>query len=262
MAISDPKGLAHAWTQQYARIAREIGAILPPEGGLLVEIGSGRGQLTIPLAKRATRYRIIALDRFAGPYSGNKTQLVSAISGSRMKSRVRAVVGDYIAWLKSQPDAKYDAIISSEFLPEIDPRGMRVFFAECFRVLKIGGVTIHSFLSPQARNMRQKRLIEADSGPRWTKTPPLEWFSPSRKLVLDYLKLAGFVRTRPVRLKSGLVIRSDAARELLKDWEVRQTYWRLHREVLETEGLEIPDWLIIGGVKGSHRVQHSGKADS
>ncbi len=96
MAILDPKGLAHAWTQQYARIAREIGAILPPEGGLLVEIGSGKGQLTIPLAKRATRYRIFALDRFAGPYSGNKTQLVSAISGSRMKSRVRAVVGDYI----------------------------------------------------------------------------------------------------------------------------------------------------------------------
>jgi cyclopropane fatty-acyl-phospholipid synthase-like methyltransferase len=262
MAISDPRDLASAWSQQYARVAREIGALLPPNGGLLVEVGSGKGQLTIPLAKRATRYQIVALDRFKGPYSGDETRLLSAIARSRMKGRIRVVVGDYDNWLKKQAESTFDVIISSEFLPEIDSKRMRDFFAECYRILKTGGLTIHSFLSGQPRNIRQERLIEADTDPRWTKTPPLEWFSPSRKLVLDYLKLAGFVTTRPVRLKSGLVIRSDAARELLKDWDVRQTYWRSHREILETEGLEIPDWLIICGVKGSRRVQHSGKADS
>ncbi len=224
--------------------------MLHKERGVLVEIGCGKGQLTIPLAGRVPEYEIIALDRFVGPYQENQTELFSAIAGDRMKPRIRAVVRDYDAWLKGQLDSKYDAIISSEFLPEIDSKGMRVLFAECFRVLKIGGVTIHAFLSPQPRNMRQKRLIEADADPRWTKTPPLEWFSPPRKLVLDYLKLAGFVKTRWIRLKSGLVIRSDAARALLKDWDVRQDYWKVHREALERDGLEIPDWLIISGVKG------------
>ncbi len=262
MAISDPRDLARAWGQQYARVAREIGALLPAKGGLLVEIGSGKGQLTIPLAKRATGYQIVALDRFRGPYSGDETRLLSAIARSGMKSRVKVVASDYHSWLMKQPESTYDAIISSEFLPEIDSKRMRDFFAECYRILKTGRLTIHSFLSGQPRNIRQKRLIEADADPRWTETPPLEWFSPTRKLVLDSLKLAGFVRTRLVRLKSGLVIRSDAARELLKDWDVRQTYWRSHREILETEGLEVPDWLIIGGVKDSRRVQHSGKADS
>ncbi len=262
MAISDSRDLAGAWSQQYARVAREIGANLPSGGGLLIEVGSGRGQLTIPLAKRASRYQIIALDRFRGPYSGDEARLHSAIARSRMKSRIRVVVGDHSKWLKKQTESTYEAIISSEFLPEIDSKLMRVFFAECYRVLKTGGLTVHSFLSGQPRNIRQKRLIEADADPEWTKTPPLEWFSPSRKLVLDYLKQAGFVRTRPVRLKSGLMIRSYAARQLLKDWDVRQTYWRSHREILETEGLEIPDWLIVSGVKGSRRVQLSKEGNS
>ena len=262
MAISDPKDLAIAWSQQYARVAREVGAILSPNGGLLVEIGCGEGQLTIPLAERATRYQIIALDRFKGPYSGDETRLLSAIARSSMKSRIKVVAADYHNWLKKQPESTYDAIISSEFLPEIDSKRTRDFCAECYRILKTGGLTIHSFLSGQPQNIRQKRLIEADAEAEWTKTPPIEWFSPTRKLVLDYLKLAGFVRTRTVRSKSGLVIRSDAAKELLKDWDVRETYWRSHRETLVTEGLEIPDWLIIVGVKGSRRAQLSGKDSS
>jgi hypothetical protein len=64
-------------------------------------------------------------------------------------------------------------------------------------------------------------------------------------LVLEYLKLAGFKKPRMVRVRSGLVIRSKAAKELLKDWDIRQSYWKSHREALEKEGLEIPDWLII-----------------
>jgi len=248
--ISDPKELESAWSQEYAILAEQFTRMLRKKRGVLVEIGCGTGQLTIPLAKRVSMYQIIALDRFTGPYSGNKAELFSAIVRNRMKPRIRAVVRDCYAWLKGQPDSKYDAIISSEFLPEIDSEGMRLFFAECFRVLNIGGETIHSFLSHEPRTRRQRRLIEADADPRWTKTPPTEWFSPPRKLVLDYLKLAGFRKLRQVRLKSGLVIRSDAARALLKDWDVRQDYWKFHREALEGDGLEIPDWLIISGVKG------------
>ena len=128
---------------------------------------------------------------------------------------------------------------------------MRGFFVESYRVLKAGGTTIHSFLSSKPRNARQRRLIEADSDPRWTKTPPAEWFSPPPRQVLEYLKLAGFKKLRMVRLRSGLVICSAAARELLKNWDIRQSYWETHRGVLEKEGLEIPNWLIICASKFS-----------
>jgi cyclopropane fatty-acyl-phospholipid synthase-like methyltransferase len=217
--------------------------------GVLVEIGCGQGQLTIPLAEKVPHLQIIGVDKFKGPYSRSQTELLSALAGRGKKIGVKVVVSDYHSWLASQPDSKYDAIISSEFLPEIDSKSMREFFVDCHRVLKPGGRTIHSFLSPEPQNAMQRRLIEADSDPRWTKTPPAEWFSPTPKLVLRYLRLAGFKKLRMIRMRSGLVIRSTAARKLLKDWDVRESYWRSNKGALEREGLEIPDWIIMGASK-------------
>ena len=209
----------------------------------------GEGQLTLPLANLVPQCRIIALDRFKGPYSGNQTNLLSAIERNRLNARVKVVVNDWNAWLTGQPASNYDGVISSEFLPEITSRRMQQFFGQCHRVVKSGGFTVHSFLSPIPRNARQKRLIEADSNPKWTSTPPLEWFSPSQEIVVDYLRSAGFKRLHQTRLKSGLVIRSRAAGQLLKEWGVRRSYWKLHSGILEREGLEIPDWIIVGGMK-------------
>ncbi len=223
--------------------------MLPKQRGVLVEIGCGKGQLTIPLAERLSRCQIIGVDRFRGSYSQAQTELLATLASLGKNLAIKVIVSDYQAWLSNQQNSKYDAIISSEFLPEIDSRSMRGFFVESYRVLKAGGTTIHSFLSPRPRNARQGRLIEADSDPRWTKTPPAEWFSPPARRVLEYLRLAGFKRPMRARLRSGLVIRSTAAREVLKDWDVRQSYWKSHRKELEKEGLEIPDWIIIGAAK-------------
>ena len=223
--------------------------MLPSREGVLVEVGSGQGQLTIPFANIVPRYKIIALDRFKGAYSGNQARLLSAIARNRLKTRIRVVASDYKAWLAAQPDSLYDGVISSEFLPEITSKRMVHFFDQCHRVTKPGGITVHSFMSPQPENARQKRLIDADSNPKWTKTPPLEWFSPSQGIVVDYLRSAGFRRLRQVRFKSGLVVRSKAARQLLKDWETRRSYWKLHSATLERDGLENPDWIIVGGIK-------------
>jgi len=223
--------------------------MLAKKRGVLVEIGCGKGQLTIPLAKRLPRCQIIGLDRFRGSYSSAQTELLSNLASLGKNLAIKVIVSDYQAWLSNQQNSKYDAIISSEFLPEIDSKSMGPLFVESYRVLKVGGTTIHSFLCPKPRNARQRRLIEADSDPRWTKTPPAEWFSPPPRRVLEYLKLAGFKRPRSIRLRSGVVIRSSAARKLLKDWDVRQSYWKFHREALEKEGLEIPDWLIVGAAK-------------
>jgi cyclopropane fatty-acyl-phospholipid synthase-like methyltransferase len=247
--ISDPDKLSEAWRQQYSRLAKQFAAKLPKTTGLLVEIGCGEGQLTIPLAKELPRLQIIGVDQYTGPYSGDRKVFDSNLLGLPIGSRIKVAVSDYRSWLSSQPNAEFDAIISSEFLPEIDSKRTRRFFGECYRVLRQGGITVHSFLSAQPRNAKQRRLLEADSNPKWTKTPPLEWFSPSNRLVVDYLKLAGFRHIRKMTSRSGLVIRSEAARQLLKDWDVRRSYWLSHKKELEEEGLEIPDWIIVQGTK-------------
>jgi len=223
--------------------------MVPKKAGVLVEVGSGEGQFTVPFANVVPQYKIIALDRFKGAYSGNQARFLSTIAKNRLKTRIKVVASDYNAWLAAQPDSIYDGVISSEFLPEITSKPMVRFFDQCHRVTKPGGITVHSFLSPEPANARQKRLIDADSNPKWTKTPPLEWFSPSQVIVLDYLRSAGFRRLQQIRLKSGLVIRSKAARQLLKDWDIRRSYWKLHIGTLEKHGFEIPDWIIVGGIK-------------
>ncbi len=251
ITISDPREFNSAWSQQYTAVAKKIASMLPKKAGVLVEVGSGEGQLTVSFANLVPKYKIVALDRFKGPYSGNQAGLLSAIAKNRLKARVKVVVSDYNAWLTAQQNSEYDGVISSEFLPEITSKRMKHFFAQCHRITKFGGFTVHSFLSSEPRKPRQKRLIDADSNPIWTKTPPLEWFSPSRDIVADYLRSAGFRRLRQIRLKSGLVIRSKAARQLLKDWDIRRSYWKLYSRTLEVDGLEIPDWIIVGGIKQS-----------
>ncbi len=242
----DPGQLDLAWSQQYSRLSQKFSRILP-KNGILAEIGYGRGQLTIPLSETVPRLRIVGVDNFRGSYSETQAELLSALAGRSRK--VKVVLSDYQTWFESQPVSKYDALVSSEFLPELDSESMRRFFGDCYRVIKRGGKTIHSFLSPAPRNARQRRLIEADSDPRWTKTPPAEWFSPNPKLVSEQLVLAGFKRPHITRLKNGLIIRSIAARELLRDWDIRQSYWKSHQRVLEKEGLEAPDWIMIDAIK-------------
>ena len=248
--IVDPRLLETAWNRQYLRLSQHFSRLLPKQG-IVAEIGCGRGQLTIPLAIRRPKGKIIGVDRFKGPYSNSHKMISYALSGRSRKLGIRLAVSDYRSWLEGQPDSRFDAIISSEFLPEIDAKSMRNFFVDCYRVLKPRGKTVHSFLSSKPHNASQRRLIEADSDPRWTKTPPAEWFSPNPRRVLEYLKLAGFERPSIKQLKSGLIIRSNAARQLLRDWDIRQAYWLSHQTALEKEGFEVPDWMIIGAVKPS-----------
>jgi cyclopropane fatty-acyl-phospholipid synthase-like methyltransferase len=182
-------------------------------------------------------------------YSKNYHALARDLVKTRLKSRVHIVATDYMKWFTTQNDNAYDAVISSEFIPEIDADDTHLFIQECHRVLKRGGVTLHSFLSPTPRNFRQKLLITADSNPLWTNTRPREWFSPKPQLVVRELRKSGFHRTRKYTLRARLIMRADAAKSWLKNAEVKARFYEKHRKRLREEGLEVPDWVIVSGVK-------------
>ena len=124
ITVCDPLGLHSALSQQYSEVAKSIAQMIPNRVGVLVEVGSGEGQLTVPLANLVPRCKIIAMDRFKGAYSGNRTRLLSEIARNRLRARVKVVVNDANFWLRGQPDSKYDGVISSEFLPEITSKRM------------------------------------------------------------------------------------------------------------------------------------------
>lgn len=239
--ISNARYFENDWHAQYQRLAKRFEGLLPSKKGEVVEIGCGKGQLTIPLSKLVPDCSIIAVDKFASTNSKNYELLRSALARENLDRRIRIIVSDYMGWLSKQASHKYDGLISSEFLSEIDSTEMDRFLSECHRVLKIGGVTIHGFLSSQAKNSQQRLLIEADSDPKWTKFPPKEWFSPQPRLVAGRLRHNGFSGVQTFVVKSNLRIKANAARKLLRGWDVRATFWRFHQRQLAQEGLEIPN---------------------
>jgi len=247
--VDDPKKVEDAYARQYENLASEIANLVPTREGILAEVGCGEGQLTVPLAKLLPHHRFNVVDKFTGPYSGTQSRLNQALFRAKLKSRVKVNVADYLDWLWEEFSDKYVGVISSEFLPEIDSYELSMFLSECYRVARPGGLTVHSFLSPIHRNRRQRLLIEADRNPKWTKTPPKEWFSPKPALVMSELRRAGFRNLHAEKAKSNLIIRADAARNFLHSWDVKSTFWKTHKAVLVAEGLEVPDWLIVSGRK-------------
>lgn len=249
-AITKPSDVEAAWSKQYDRLARIFAKALGRETQEIAEIGCGSGQLTIRLAKQASNLRFVLVDTFVNPrtssYSNTRRQaLVSNLKKAKLFRRVRIVTSDYMEWVKEQDHETYDAIISCEFLPEITSGDIGAFIRECYRVLKPTGKSVHSFLSPIPRNYAQKLLIEADSNPAWTRTPPKEWFSPKPQLVTRELRKAGFQRIRCEELESHLVVKSSAAGSLLRSWEVRPKFYKKYRTQLNKTGLELPDWIVI-----------------
>src|SRR6058998_2394484 len=83
--VSTPKDFVNSWQNQYHVLARKIAGLLGSFGGTLVEIGCGKGQLTVPLAKLLSKWRIEAVDSFAYPYSADYKSLVSVVSAAGLK---------------------------------------------------------------------------------------------------------------------------------------------------------------------------------
>jgi cyclopropane fatty-acyl-phospholipid synthase-like methyltransferase len=247
--IDDPREVEQAYARQYENLSREFSRVIQSKRGILAEIGCGRGQLTIPVARLLPHCRFRVVDTFAGAYTGTLRLLNKALLQARLKNRVKVYKADYLAWLWDQYSDSYAGVVSSEFLPEIDSYELSMFLSECYRVVRPGGTAVHSFLSPIARNRRQRLLIEADTDPIWTKTPPKEWFSPKPTFVVSKLMRIGFRGVHVKRVKSNLIIRGEAARSFLQSWDVKSTFWKTRKVELVSEGLEVPDWVIISGRK-------------
>ena len=246
--LSDSADLDRAWASEYARLARAITAVLPSRVSALVEVGCGRGQLTIPLARLLPNAEIDVIDRFEGPYSSDPRRLREGLKSAGLVDRVRELPGDATKVLKHQPTGSLDAVVSSEFLSELTTRGLTLFFESCHRALRDGGVSVHAFLSPLPGNDGQRLTIEADSNPRWTTHPPPEWFSPPPEMARKSLIAAGFTGVH-VGVKQGrLRLTDSAARAQLERWGVRATFYRNHERSLRTHGLELPDWVVLSGI--------------
>ncbi len=247
--ITNARDLDGAWLSLRASLARWLAISFPATTRSVLEVGCGSGQITVPLSESLPEAAITAVDQFEGPYSRDRPSLLAAFKRAGARRRVRVVKANSLQWIPRQKPDRFDVVLSSEFLPEIDASQLQSFFNACFRVLRPGGVTAHLFLSPNPAKPRRKLVVEADSDPRWTRHPPREWFSPPASLVLQDLTAAGFCNNRTRRHPGGLVARGEAARSLLRQWGVRTAFAKTYADRLSKGGLELPDWIVTRGTK-------------
>ena len=231
---------------EYARLAHRVSEVLPRRRLRLAEMGCGDGRLTIPLARAMPSAQLTAIDSFRGPYRKSRRELSRRVGRAGLSRRVEVVSQDGLRWLERQRPESLDAIVSSEFLPELTSKELASFFAGSFRATRDGGLAVHIFLSPRARNPAQRLVIRADSDPRWNRHPSREWFSPPPTLVESALGEVGFRQVRFRNVRSRLRFVGTAASAQLRSWRVRAAFGRRHLSRPEA-GIELPDWIIAQG---------------
>ena len=210
----------------------------------VLEVGCGRGQLTVPFVKRVRRVkpgvRVIALDLSAGPYKGQLGLLRTHLREENLDSLIMPIRAD-IRNMRVIADASVDLVVSNETLCELDRNGLRMALEGFLRVLTSDGQMVHGELIPAYENEAQRLLIEANLHSVATAVPRPEWVSPCSDEVAALLHTIGFraimVRYFETNLRfSGL----HAALEKLQEWHVDPAFIKEHMEELKRWGLEYP----------------------
>jgi ubiquinone/menaquinone biosynthesis C-methylase UbiE len=210
-----------------------------------LEAGAGRGQLTVPLAKRIPRdCRLYAVDSYQGPYREDFRVLRRVLRSEKLVTKVVPLVGDATDPRQFR-DGSFDIIVSNELFCELKRPELRAASGGFFRVLKTGGRMAHGNLSPIPKSSSQRLLVEMDSSSKWSTSPARGgWFSPTPTEVASIFHEAGFTVLRTVHVDMNIHYGGEEAKRQLRIWHARPSFLRDHSRTIERQGLDIPPEYI------------------
>jgi cyclopropane fatty-acyl-phospholipid synthase-like methyltransferase len=108
----------------------------------MLEVGCGRGQLTIPFVKKVNEikenFKIIAFDISAVPYEGNLEILRERIEKENLGKLITTVKGD-VRNMKAIEDESIDLIISNELFCELERKVLKKGFTSFTESLRLTG---------------------------------------------------------------------------------------------------------------------------
>lgn len=238
-----------AVSSMYERLATLLIENLDFErASVILEIGAGRGQLTISLVKKLKKaksdFRVIALDTSTGPYKGALETLKRNLGKEKLQDLVRVVKGD-VRNMNIIGTESVDLIISNETLCELNREGLEKAIQEFYRILKPGGEMAHGELIPVAENEAQRLVIDANACSTETSLPKPEWLSPFSDEVAAVLHRTGFKNIRTEYFETNVKMDYDTAISKLKEWTVHPTWIEGHQDELRRFGLELPMEHVI-----------------
>jgi ubiquinone/menaquinone biosynthesis C-methylase UbiE len=215
---------------------------------VILEVGCGRGQLTLPLVRKVGKitedFKVIALDTSAGAYRGSLEILKKTLQKEELEDFVVAVEGDVIN-MNIMENESVDLILSNEFLCELDRDGLGKAVKEFHRVLKPNGQMAHGELNPIPENEAQKLVIEANAHSTETSQPKPEWFSPFSDEVAVLLHKIDFKNIRTEYFETNVKMDYGTALKKLRQWTTHPGFIEKHLDDLKRFGFELPMEHVI-----------------
>jgi ubiquinone/menaquinone biosynthesis C-methylase UbiE len=215
---------------------------------VILEVGAGRGQLTIPLVKRLIDikrdFTVIALDTSTGPYRGALETLKRSLREEELEDLVKVVNAD-VRNMSAIGVESVDVIISNETLCELNREGLEKAIQEFYRILRSDGEMAHGELIPVGENEAQRLVIDANAYSMETSLPKPEWLSPFSDEVAAVMHRTGFKKIRTEYFETRVKMDFDTAMSKLKEWTVHPNWIREHLDELRRFGLELPMEHVI-----------------
>ncbi len=238
------ENLSLLWQRGYERLAKRFSSLLTDKkDSTLLELGCGRGQLTIPLA-RSFGGGIIATDNELK----NIEALKKNIKINHLNGKVTPVFAD--AASIELDKSSLDAIVSNFFLGWVDEDSFKDIMRRLKSTLKTGGIVVHSDFSPLPENPSQEIALEQGFFKNNT-DPSQKWWSPVEveKVLMD----TGFKSIDVASFDWEMTLDSHLAVEQLKRWGAKPGFINANKGILKTHGMELPRSFIVTARKGEER---------
>ncbi len=231
--------LSTLWSRGYTRLAAKIASLINVnDEDVVVELGCGVGQLTIPLANIITG-RICAVDRD----QMRVAELERRIAGSELANRVNAFVWDSIDKMEC---GTADAVVSNFVLGWMSVEEAEGILELLGGVLKSNGRIVLSDFSPVAIKPAQRFAIEQGQ-PDKNENPSVRWWTPEE--VVRVLYESGYSDISVSCFDWNMKLGYNLALEQLERWDAKKGYAASVDSELRLIGMELPQSFIVSGVR-------------
>lgn len=235
-----PNDLAAAYSKYYDKLAdhfvREIGS---NKTRTLLEVGCGRGELTIPLLRKLpSSTRMILVDSWKGPYDGWLEELTKRLRRTGLDRRVRIVNSD-VRQFKEVEAESVDGIVSNELICDLTRKvQLEKALREFYRVLRPGRFMVHgewlSYPTPLPKGLMIRH------SPAWT---------PDQLFVM--MREAGFHDFHVTYFDSTIHLGYANAVEELRTWGWTDHLLKQNDKLLRQHGIELPFEHLISCKKSA-----------
>lgn len=231
----NPQDLERAWSLYYTRLAEHFDSKINKRNlSVVLEAGSGKGQLTIPLARiMPEKVQMIAVDSSRGPYEGWLGELKERLKDEGLEQRVRVIKADVRRRIRGIPEQSVDLVVSNELLCDLPyDRELEKALGEFRRILKPNGLMIHGEWSSFPAVEPQSFLVK-----HWPSWSPDQLFSIMRKWGFHGFEVSYFDTTIHFGYENAI--------GELRGWGADGRFLRQHERTLKRGGLDLPFEHVI-----------------